>query len=354
MKIISKIKEYDVLFEKDFNFLKDILNTAFSQIVVDKKVYELYEKLFSEIGSERIYLIEATEENKVIATALSICEKMTTIPAKRNATLISIGGGIIQDITGFAANILYRGVKWIYIPTTLLAQCDSCIGGKTSLNYYKYKNLLGTFYPPDEIHICPLFVNTLTEEDFESGMGEVIKFNLMGGEESFRHIADQMPELLYRNDAEIEKAIHFSLTFKKPFIEKDEFDRNERLKLNFAHTFGHAVETVTQYAIPHGTAVAMGMIMANSISVKRKMLREETARAYEELLLQVIHIDSKLMNRPVEEFIKAMKKDKKQRNNSLTIVLMTDEAGELEIVHDATDEEATCAFEYFKKIYADK
>lgn len=351
MKIISKFKEYHVLFEKELDFLRDILETPFSQVVVDKNIYELYKDYFCQMDEEKLFLVEAVEENKVIETALAICEKMTEIPAKRNAVLISIGGGIIQDITGFAANILYRGIKWIFVPTTLLAQCDSCIGGKTSLNYHRYKNLLGTFYPPDEIYICPQFVRTLTQEDFESGMGEVIKFNLMGGQEGIAHINGQMAELVARNGDAVEKAIRYSLEFKKPFIEQDEFDRNERIKLNFAHTFGHAVETVSGYGIPHGTAVAIGMIMANRLSVRRGMLKEETAKACEALLLQVIHINYALMDKPMEEILGAMRKDKKQVSDSLTIVLMTDQVGELRIVHDATTDEIREAFSYFEKLY---
>lgn len=351
MKIVSKLKEYQVLFEKNLDFLQDILETPFSQIVVDKNVFELYKGYFDWMDKERLFLVEAIEENKVIETALAICKKMTEIPAKRNAVLVSIGGGIIQDITGFAANILYRGIKWIFIPTTLLAQCDSCIGGKTSLNYQKYKNLLGTFYPPDEIHICPQFIGTLTREDFESGMGEVIKFNLMGGQAGIVHMNEQMNELMDRNGDAVEKAIQYSLEFKKSFIEQDEFDRNERIKLNFAHTFGHAVETVSGYGIPHGTAVAIGMIMANRVSVRRGMLKEQTARECEALLLQVIHINYELMDKPMEELLGAMRKDKKQISDSLTVVLMTDTPGELEIVYDAAPDEIRDAFVYFGKLY---
>lgn len=163
MKIESKLKEYEVVLEKEPDFLKEWIRDEMVQFVIDNNVYKLYQSHFQGINKDRIMLVEATEENKVIETALEICERMTDIPAKRNAVLISVGGGIIQDITGFAANILYRGVKWVFVPTTLLAQCDSCIGGKTSLNYQKYKNLLGTFYPPDIIYICPEFVNTLRD-----------------------------------------------------------------------------------------------------------------------------------------------------------------------------------------------
>lgn len=203
---------------------------------------------------------------------------MTEIPAKRNAHLISIGGGIIQDITGFVANVLYRGIFWTFIPTTLLASCDSCIGGKTSLNYKKYKNLLGTFYPPDEIFICPKFFKTLTDKDFKSGLGEVVKFNIMAGPNGLANIENNIEKLLLRDEDCLNEFVRSSLSFKKDFIEIDEFDRGERIKLNFAHTFGHAIETVTGYEIPHGTAVAIGMIMADYIAVKRGLLDADISK----------------------------------------------------------------------------
>lgn len=351
MKIRSRLKDYEVVFEKKLDFIERLVKNTLAQFVVDSNIYGLYRPYLQGIPEDRLMLIEATEQSKVIETALSICEQMTNIPAKRNAVLISIGGGIIQDITGFAANILYRGIKWVFVPTTLLAQSDSCIGGKTSLNYDKYKNLLGTFYPPDVIHICPEFVNTLTQADFESGMGEVIKFNIMGGADGLEHISSHMDLLMKRDAAAIEESIRYSLEFKQSFIEEDEFDRGERIKLNFAHTFGHAIETVTEYQIPHGTAVAIGMIMANCISVKRGILNEMIAGRSEELLLQVIHVNFSDMDKPLDEFVRAMRKDKKQIDSSLTAVLMTDVPKELKIVHDVSAEEIEYAFDYFKQLY---
>ena len=128
---------------------------------------------------ERMFLLEALEENKTMDTVLAICAAMTSMPSKRNTRLVSVGGGVVQDITGFVANVLYRGIAWTFVPTTLLSACDSCIGGKTSLNYGRFKNLLGTFYPPDDIYICPAMFRTLDEHDFLSGLGEVVKFNVM-------------------------------------------------------------------------------------------------------------------------------------------------------------------------------
>lgn len=353
MIVHSKLKDYEVHLEEDFTFFNAIKQTENAKFVIDRKVYELYEDLFSDIDAEKLLLIDATEENKVIESVLTICEKITNIPAKRNSVLISVGGGIIQDITGFVANIMYRGIKWIFIPTTLLASCDSCIGGKTSLNYKKYKNLLGTFYPPDDIFICPRFFMTLTEGDFKSGLGEVIKFNLMDGNDGLVRITKQIDALLAREFLTMNEAVRNSLNYKKAFIEEDEFDKGERIKLNFAHTFGHAIETVTNYQIPHGTAVAIGMIMADSISVCRGLLDQNYTSEAEKLLLKVIDVPKDTVHFNKKMFVDAIRKDKKQIGNSLTAVLLIDaaESKELIIVHDITVEEIDYAIDYFHNLY---
>lgn len=351
MKIRSKFKEYQVVFENDLEFISELMTQENSQFVVDRKIYHLYSDFFVNVTPERIFLIDAEEDNKTIETALKICEVMTEIPAKRNAHLISFGGGITQDITGFVANVLYRGIRWTFVPTTLLAACDSCIGGKTSLNYKKYKNLLGTFYPPDDIYICPKFFQTLSQKDFESGMGEVIKFNIMAGEQGLDTIEKNINKLLLRDETEIRKCVEKSLEFKKCFIEKDEFDRGERIKLNFAHTFGHAIETTTRYEIPHGTAVAIGMIMANSISLKRGFLDEEFVTRCKEILLKVIHVGDAFEKISVKEFIDAMRKDKKQVDSRLTVVLLKENGNSLDIVHDVSEEEVKASLEKFQASY---
>jgi len=356
MKIQSRFKEYEVIFNSDEKFMVELTKTENAYFVIDKNVYELYSNDFVLIPKDRLSVIESIEENKIVATALEICEKITNIPAKRNATLISIGGGIIQDITGFVANITYRGIHWIFIPTTLLSACDSCIGGKTSLNYKKYKNLLGTFYPPDEIHICSTMFHTLTERDFKSGLGEVVKFNIMAGTEGLRNIEANIAKLLKRDSEVVDLFVHSSLDFKKYFIEVDEFDQNERIKLNFAHTFGHAIEVATQYIIPHGTAVAIGMIMADCISEKRGLLEKTIVKRAEKVLMQVIDIDITLLNVSTETFIDAMRKDKKQTSSSLTAVLLADygEAPDIRVVHDLKEEEVQYAKDYFINLYEGK
>lgn len=353
MEIISRSKKYEVLMEDNLSFVKLMLEMPDSEIVIDENVYNLYYDEFEGIEKDRLFLLKAAEESKVVDTVLDICEKMTDIPARRNAVLISIGGGITQDITGFAANILYRGIKWIYVPTTLLAACDSCIGGKTSLNLNKYKNLLGTFYPPDEIHICPEFFDTLSEKDFKSGLGEVVKFNIMMGENGLGNMKHDLLKLLSKDKETIGRYVRTSLEYKKNFIEADEFDRGERIKLNFAHTFGHAIEVVSKYEIPHGTAVAIGMIMATNISEKRGLIEKGIREEIESVLLKIIDIDTELLKKPIEEYVAAIRKDKKQVDNRLTAVLITGYGleGELSVVHDVTQDEIEDTVTYFIDLY---
>lgn len=351
MIIHSKIKDYSLYIKDNFSFLRELSELPNSQFVIDENVYGLYSDYFTQISKDRLILIKAIEENKIVNTALDICEKMTGLPAKRNAHLVSIGGGIIQDITGFVANVLYRGIKWTFVPTTLLASCDSCIGGKTSLNYKNYKNLLGTFYPPDDIFVCPLFFNTLTDRDFKSGLGEVVKFNIMAGKDGLEKIEKNIESLLLRDPESLDVFIERSLVFKKWFIEIDEFDKGERIKLNFAHTFGHAIETITEYTIPHGTAVAIGMVMANYISVNRGYLDEEYSKRSENVLLKVIDIDVDLRDYPIEDYISAIHKDKKQTNDKMTAVLMTNTEKELKIINDLQVNELERALNYFCDLY---
>ena len=356
MFISSSSKKYEVRIENDASFFVRLLQTPNAFFVISKKVYELYPLLFQNIKQDDLLVLEGCEENKTIEVALAICDRMVGIPAKRNATLISVGGGSVQDVTGFVASVLYRGIHWIYVPTTLLSACDSCIGGKTSLNYMRYKNLLGTFYPPDAIFVWPGFFKTLSILDFKSGLGELVKFNIMSGADGLCAMETNLDHLINRDIKLLGQFVEKSLLFKKIFIEADEFDRGERVKLNFAHTFGHAIETVTDYQIPHGTAVAIGMIMANHISCRRGFLENSIRLRAEDLLLRIIDIDSSLLDRPVSVFLDAIRKDKKQTSEAITGVLITKfgKETELTVFSDIQIVEIESALNYFLTCYEAK
>ncbi|MCP5046615.1 MAG: 3-dehydroquinate synthase, partial [bacterium] len=159
--------------------------------VVDKNVHDIYGKDPHTFGHiQHLVIQEADERLKTAETSLSICSRLLELGFKRGETLLAIGGGIIQDLVTFSASILFRGVPWIYIPTTLLAQADSCIGGKSSINFGQWKNQLGNFYPPREIYIAPHYQQSLTDEDIRSGLGEVVKVHFLSGADTADNIHD--------------------------------------------------------------------------------------------------------------------------------------------------------------------
>ncbi|MGB5217148.1 MAG: AroB-related putative sugar phosphate phospholyase (cyclizing) [Smithella sp.] len=348
MKIRSHAKDYNVDIIKNLN-LQNIIKTQKVFIVIDKIVYNIYKRtLFDGIDGNDVFLFDAVEQNKNIKNVLKICEKMAGLSMKRHDTFVSIGGGIVQDVTGFAANIYNRGIKWMFIPTTLLAQADSCIGSKTSLNFSNFKNILGTFYAPDNILIYLDFVKTLTHDDYLSGLGEVAKFNIMSAKEGIKRLEKNMDKLLSRDTKTLKLFIERSLSFKKDFIEEDEYDFGKRNLLNFAHTFGHAFETVSQYKIPHGQAVTLGLMVANNISTQRAILDDVLRERIEKICLNFISV--KLIKKwfEPEAIINAMKKDKKRRTEKLAAVLFASDFS-LRVVQDVESDEVEKALHDISK-----
>ena len=219
--------------------------------------------------------------------------------------------------------MLYRGIRWIFIPTTLLAQADSCIGAKTSINFKNNKNLLGTFWAPNEIWLSTQFIDTLESNDFYSGIGEIIKLFLIDGEKSLKTLSNyaKATEADLRKD--IENYLKQALLIKKGFIEIDEFDKGVRNILNFGHCIGHAIESATNYAISHGQAVTLGMIWANIVSVKTGILSKALNETVYNLYLKNSHtITKNQLSFEVSQIVNAMKKDKKRENTDLAIILM--------------------------------
>lgn len=345
MEISSRFKTYSVEFVDTLQKLHVLAGLKETFFVFDAKVYALYKDSFPQLPAEKLYLLDAVEQKKNMDTVLDICEKMTAMAAKRNTHLVSVGGGIVQDITGFVANSLYRGIKWTFYPSTLLAACDSCIGGKSSLNYKGFKNLLGSFYPPDEILIYPEFFRTLTARDYCSGLGEVVKFNVIAGRDGLAKIEKDIDCILEHDYEKLSEYVHSSLLFKKKFVEEDEFDRGVRILLNFAHTFGHALETVSDYAVPHGSAVAIGMMIANDISVQRGYLQETYTERIRNVCRKILtYIEVKPEWTDIEGLLAAIRKDKKQTSDSINAVLIRDNL-ELAVFKDIKEKEIQNAVE---------
>lgn len=342
INIESKIKNYSITIHDNFDFIGELALINPRAFVIDQNVWIHYESVFNKyFQKEDVIIIEATEINKTVEYALGLCDSIMNVNARKNMTIISIGGGIVQDVTGFLASILYRGVNWIYIPTTLLAQSDSCMGSKTSLNYKNFKNLLGTFYPPNKIYLNAAFTRTLTKMDFYSGIGEIVKLHLMGGKNNIDLISNKIKELdRHRENVEfLTELIKNSLSIKYSYIKDDEFDTGKRNLLNYGHCFGHALEVSSKYAIPHGIAVSVGMIFANIIAVKRGLLSYEIENnILNNILLHSFDYSFTIDLFNKETILSALKMDKKRVGMGLPLIIIQTNF-ELAKLTDMTDDE---------------
>ena len=351
LTIESNIRDYDVIFENNFDFLRELGSLENSIMIIDRNVYELYKQYFKDLNESDLFLFDAIEENKTFDYVKEIYDFLLLKSVKRNLTIVSIGGGITQDITGFVASTLYRGVNWIFVPTTFLAITDSCIGSKTSLNYDKYKNLMGTFYPPSKIHINSNFLDTLKELDFFSGIGETIKFQLMKEEypKDFSKVLNRINDAVNNFDSRLD-IIHENMEIKLGYMKGDEFDLGRRNLLNYGHCFGHALETSSDYYVPHGIAVNIGMIFANVLSLSRGLLTEaNTQMINEKILLPNIPLKLREKDFDSEILLESMKNDKKRVGQYLTVIIPDNEFKMIK-VDDVKDSEFYQVFEILKKI----
>ena len=290
-------------------------------VVIDRRVAELHENTLAPLlKGPSVLMIDAVESNKSLEASPAYVTHLVSRGIRRDHRLVAVGGGIVQDITCFLAANMLRGVEWIMVPTTLLAQADSCIGSKSSINCGGAKNILGTFTPPKEVWIASRFLDTLDEQDMRSGVGEMLKVHAIDGPASFDRISADY-EKMFSDRATLLAYIHRSLEIKKRFIEVDEFDRGPRLVFNFGHSFGHAIEAATDFAIPHGIAVTIGMDVA--LEVGRELGKTNTATvARMRPVLRRNARGYRTVPVPQQEFLAALSKDKKNAGaGSATIIL---------------------------------
>ncbi len=254
--------------------------------------------------------------------------------ATKQTIIIAIGGGVIQDITTFSAHVYYRGLRWVFVPTTLLSMCDSCIGAKASINFNNFKNQLGAFHSPHRVLICLPFLDTLSDTEIISGYGEILKLLLTGSAEQFALLRDAVEQGGLRN-TDLSRLIFESLNVKKKIIEEDEYERDLRRILNYGHTFGHALEAITHHGIPHGKAVAWGVDLVNYLAVERGLLdRAEYDSIHAFIRKHFAH----RLTQPVsaQELIDTTRRDKKVADGKVNLILLRT-AGELKIVPTAYD-----------------
>jgi 3-dehydroquinate synthase len=273
----NSLIDVEKIFEKNFQ-----TNFKSRFVIWDSNVFKIYNSDFQSFINN-IDILVAKESNKNIKSVLRVIDKLQGINFTKKEMLVSIGGGIIQDVSAFTRSIYKRGLDWMFVPTTLLSMADSCIGAKTALNYKGVKNQLALFSAPKNVIICPSFLKSLKTDDKLSGLGEILKLVIIGGDYAISEF-----NRIYFAELDEEKKmsdlIKLSLKIKKLVIEEDEFEIDIRRSLNYGHTIGHAIEPIVNYAIPHGIAVTIGMIIENIIAVRGGYLQESLANRYNELL----------------------------------------------------------------------
>ncbi len=330
-KITIKTKEKIYNIEIKFNYFKNKLSKIIANnnkifILVDKKV----EHLLNNINySKNIFIIKinGSEKIKDIKNYQTITNKLLSLGIDRESTIVAIGGGSIGDLSGFIASTVLRGVKFILIPTTLLSQVDSSIGGKNGINTTFGKNLIGTFYQPDEVFIDPKIIATLPHRELKSGYAEIVKHALIRDLSFFKWLDKNYNKIFKLDKKALEYAIYKSIKIKKNFVTSDSKEKltNEKSRaiLNFGHTFGHALETLNKYknTLTHGESISIGMVVASILSSNLSTLKK---RELTKIIEHFNKVDLPTHNNSIKnkKILELIKKDKKNNNNKINLILL--------------------------------
>lgn len=340
-------KMYNIYFDNSFEELPAKISEFYPDkikacIVTDSNVAPLYletlkdllKDTFSEIHE---YIFEAGEQSKNLDTIAGAYEGLTESKFNRKDVLIALGGGVCGDMTGFIAATYMRGIDFIQIPTTLLSQVDSSIGGKTGVDFKQYKNMVGAFKMPRLVFINTSTLSTLPDIQFASGMAEVLKAGLLKDGSFYEWTINNFLEINEKNPEILTNMIKRSVEIKKIVVEKDPFEQGDRALLNLGHTAGHAIEKYMDFKMSHGECVALGTIVAAYISYKREMISMEDFYEIRDMFVP-FNLPISLDEIDAEEIVRLTKSDKKAESGFVKFVLLK-KIGKAVIVKDVTDEE---------------
>ena len=312
------------------NFPKAILNKHLKNknkilIITDDGIPKNHiKKLKNTINNKNVYIfsLKSGEKSKSFSSYQKILNKLFKLKFDRSDIVIAFGGGVVGDITGFSAATYMRGIKYIQIPTTLLAQVDSSVGGKTAINVAQGKNLVGAFYNPSLVIVSTYFLNTLSDEEFKSGLGEVVKYALIGNKKLRSIIERNSQQIISREESVLKSIIEESIKTKSKIVTKDEKENGIRAILNFGHTFGHAIEAYKNYkGITHGAAITLGMVIASRISFYEGYIKNYQLDNVVNLISSIgLRTDYSKYN--YIQLKKYIKSDKKIKNGKLNLVLI--------------------------------
>lgn len=353
LNVKHKDGSYDIIFQNSFDKLNETLekfNIKEKQlcIITDSNVDKLYgDELLACLkdSAKQIskYVIAAGEENKNLNTVASIYEFLISNHITRNDMLIAFGGGVVGDITGFTAATYLRGIPFIQIPTTLLAQVDSSVGGKTGVDFNNYKNMVGAFYMPVFVYMNHKLLKSLDERQFASGFAETMKYGLIKDEDFYGWLLENMYDIEDRDEEILKEMVYRSCDWKRKIVEKDPNEKGERALLNFGHTIGHAIEKAMDFKLAHGECVALGSVAAAYISYKHGHIEKEEYLEIRDMFVP-FHLPITMTNISAQEVLNNTKSDKKVLSGILSFILLN-EIGDAFIDRTVTDEDILEAVE---------
>lgn len=344
---------YDIIFEKDWSYflkgLSEINAPKKILVVTDSNVDKLYAdevcRILSGGGYDSAkYVFEAGEKNKCMDVILGICKSAVDHHMDRKSMIIALGGGVAGDMAGFAAAIYMRGIRFIQVPTTLLSQSDSSVGGKTGIDFAENKNILGAFHQPKLVYINVSVLKTLPEKEFISGMGEVVKHGIIYDKEFFDYLFENSEKIKALDTDTLIKMSKKNCSIKADVVMQDEKENGLRAILNFGHTIGHAAESSFNFSKTHGACVGLGMCAASFIAYKRGMLEAadfEKIKNAEKLYDLPVSAD----NLDFDAVYGFMKNDKKKDGDTLKFILPA-EIGSVVQKTDVTKDEIYSALKY--------
>jgi len=322
---------YDIVFSQAFEELQEELKELGSEkrklcIVTDSNVEKLYCKevleLIAKVSKKAVsFTFPAGEESKNLDTVKKLYAFLIEEGFERTDMLVALGGGVVGDLTGYTAATYLRGIDFMQIPTTLLAQCDSSIGGKTGVDFDGYKNMVGAFYMPELVYMNISVLKTLEERQFFSGFAEVMKHGLIKDHIFYEWLIDNMYEICERDLDILEEMVMRSCQIKKLVVEKDPTEKGERALLNFGHTIGHAIEKAKHFELMHGECVALGAVAAAYISWKHELLSMEEYYEVRDMFVP-FNLPISVDDIDPEEILRLTKSDKKMAEGKIKFVLL--------------------------------
>lgn len=330
LKVNLEENSYPIIIEKGSiknisKHLKDKFKGKKIAIISDNIVYGIYgdlikEELEAEGYTAKAIVIPAGEKSKSFSTLPAVYNELLEFKLTRTDIILALGGGVVGDLAGFVASTYLRGVPFIQIPTTLLAQVDSSVGGKVGVDLEKGKNLVGGFYHPKLVIIDPEVLNTLSDRIFKDGLAEVIKYGCIKDKDLFDKLKAYKDKKALIED--IEEIIYTCCDIKRKVVEEDEKDTGERMLLNFGHTLGHAIEQYYKYErYTHGEGVAIGMYQIMKSAYSKGLVPESVAEEIKDILIKY-DLPYSLDGENIDELINVIKLDKKNINNSLSLILL--------------------------------